>query len=158
MKQQTSKLPFLWLALTLVLLAAALSPLPAGRLQNDESAAAVIVQGRDLTTVKNLVQQVGGEVTHDLGIINAVGARLTPTQQAQLAQAAGISRLYTNYDLNVATPGGGGGGDGSGGGGGGGGSPTITEDAQVVLSGAEALHAAGLTGQGVTVAVIDTGT
>ena len=35
---------------------------------------AVIVQGQDLNTIKAAVQAVGGEVTHELGIINAVGA------------------------------------------------------------------------------------
>ena len=35
-------------------------------------------------SVKELVLQVGGKVTHELRIINAVGARLTAAQQAEL--------------------------------------------------------------------------
>ena len=36
-----------------------------------------IVQGQDLSTIKAAVEAVGGEITHELGIINAVGARLS---------------------------------------------------------------------------------
>jgi hypothetical protein len=49
-----------------------------------ETATAVIVQGTDLASVAAAVRAVGGEITHELGIIDAVGARLTPSQIAQL--------------------------------------------------------------------------
>ena len=49
-----------------------------------EREAAVIVQGADLASVAAAVRAVGGEITHELGIIDAVGARLTPSQIAQL--------------------------------------------------------------------------
>ncbi len=51
----------------------------------DESPAAMLVQGSDLDAVIAAVCAVGGEITHELGIIDAVGARLTPDQVRKLA-------------------------------------------------------------------------
>ena len=44
----------------------------------------VIVQGQDTKLVGELVRQVGGRVTHDFGIINAVAADLTARQIAEV--------------------------------------------------------------------------
>jgi hypothetical protein len=44
----------------------------------------VIVQGPDLARAKAAVLDVGGEVTHELAIIGAVGARLTPEQRDEI--------------------------------------------------------------------------
>ncbi len=62
--------------------------------------ARVIVQGGDATTVAKAVRQVGGEVTHELGIINAVGARLTADQRRALEDDA--FRVMADRDLSVA--------------------------------------------------------
>ncbi len=43
-----------------------------------------IIQGQDLTSVQAAVQAAGGEITHELGIINAVGATLEARQVDQL--------------------------------------------------------------------------
>ncbi len=45
-----------------------------------EPQTAVLVQGSNLDAVVAAVCAVGGEITHELGIINAVGARLTLAQ------------------------------------------------------------------------------
>ncbi|MEW5987136.1 MAG: DNRLRE domain-containing protein, partial [Chloroflexota bacterium] len=102
MKKQSLKLSFLWLALTLVLLAAALSPRPAGRLQADQPATSFIVQGRDLTTVANRVRGVGGTITHELGLINAVGAQLSADQQARLARDPRVSYIFPDRQVMMA--------------------------------------------------------
>ncbi len=64
----------------------------------------VIVQARDSATAAAQVQDTGGTVTHMLGIINAVGALLTPMQLAQLNGTAGL-RVYNNHTLQVAVEG-----------------------------------------------------
>ncbi|MDA1092544.1 MAG: hypothetical protein O3A25_04640 [Acidobacteria bacterium] len=43
-----------------------------------------IVQGSNTATVAEAVAAAGGEVTHELTIIKAVGARLTPAQRRRL--------------------------------------------------------------------------
>ncbi len=42
------------------------------------------------------VEKVGGEVTHELGIINAVVADLSPSQIDELRRLPVVSRLYPN--------------------------------------------------------------
>ncbi len=44
----------------------------------------LIVQAEVAGAASSAVKAVGGEITHELGIINAVGARLTATQAAEL--------------------------------------------------------------------------
>ena len=63
----------------------------------------VIVQGADLAIVKSAVEAVGGEITHELGIIRAVGARLTAEQQQALADIKGVSRLYENHGVSTSS-------------------------------------------------------
>ncbi len=78
-----------------------------------ESAASFIVQGSDVERVVRLVESVGGKVTHELGIIDAVGATLTPSQAGALETLSGIRRVYGNHFAAVAgkpAKGGGGGG------------------------------------------------
>ena len=63
---------------------------PARRTDSDPNGGVVrslIVQGRDLATVAEAVRGVGGEITHELGIIDAVAARLTRAQRARLADS-----------------------------------------------------------------------
>ena len=63
---------------------------------------AYIVQADDLATAKTAVAAVGGTVTHELGIINAVGAQLTPIQKHKLANESSI-KLFDNSAVDVAT-------------------------------------------------------
>jgi serine protease AprX len=111
-----------------------------------------IVQGTDLATVSAAVQAVGGKVTHKLGIIDAVAAELTAAERAALAKNRAVRRIAANYALNSAAKGG---------------KPSkhtpndepVTEgDAQyTALVDADRLQQEGVTGRGVTVAVLDTG-
>ncbi len=74
----------------LLLLACALGAAP----KETGPPVAVIVQGRDLDAAAEAVRSAGGEITHELGIIDAVGARLTGEQRARVAQATGLGVLY----------------------------------------------------------------
>ena len=71
--------------------------------QTSESAVAVLVQGSDLAAVADAVRAVGGEVTHELGIINAVGARLTPTQRRRLEATDETLRIRSDRTATVST-------------------------------------------------------
>ena len=120
------------LALIVVLMIAACAPEPgAERLE-------VIVQGNDVAQVATLVNQVGGDTTHQLSIIDAVGAQLTAAQLAELKRIPGIIKIYENSQVQVA------------------GAPQ-PDTIYPTLVGADKLHATGITGQNVTVAVLDTG-
>ncbi len=60
-----------------------------------------IVQADDLETARSAVADAGGTVTHELGIIRAVGATLTSDQLEAVRSADGINRVYE--DREVAT-------------------------------------------------------
>ncbi len=47
----------------------------------EPAAISYIVQGADTATMANAVNDVGGELTHELGIIDAIGAKLTSLQK-----------------------------------------------------------------------------
>ena len=61
----------------------------------EEPALSYIVQGQGRAAAERVLA-AGGEITHDLGLIHAVGARLTPTQVARLEQDAADVRIYPN--------------------------------------------------------------
>lgn len=104
--------------------------------------ASVLVQASSLAQARAAVEAVGGTITHELGVIHGVAADLTPAQAVALAHRRGL-RLYGNRGVEVATWGT---GDGSN-----------RETYYPTLVGADRLHAAGVDGRGVTVAIIDTG-
>ena len=85
----------------LVACALAMSGLLASASRGDVTS--VIVQGRDMATAAAAVRAGGGVVTHELGVIDAVGARVSPGQLEGLRLAAGIRRVYG--DAPVATAG-----------------------------------------------------
>jgi hypothetical protein len=60
-----------------------------------------IIQGQDMESVTQAVLRVGGEITHELGIINAVGAELTAEQKSALEASSGVNRIY---DTEVRRP------------------------------------------------------
>ena len=62
----------------------------------------VLVQGATLMSVETAVRAVGGEVTHELGIINAVGARLTQAQIRQLEARDKTLRVQADRSTNVS--------------------------------------------------------
>jgi serine protease AprX len=120
----------------------------------------VIVQGTNLTAVAAAVRTAGGEITHELGLIGAVAAKLTEAQRQALRSSPGIGRIYENGTVtSAAKPA----------------KPVVDsttlvgtdpstlgstmpdETGHSTLVGADRLHAAGITGAGVTLAVLDSG-
>ena len=119
----------------LVLLSLVLTPLgavaPAGPM------AEVIVQAQDAASAAALVQSVGGTVTHELDIIDAVGAQLSPAQLDMLrGQGQGL-RIYPNGQVHAAQ------GSGT--------SSSTPDTAFPRLVDAPILWGQGITGQGVAV-------
>ncbi|MGB5831456.1 MAG: S8 family serine peptidase, partial [Thiohalocapsa sp.] len=116
------------------------------RPQATEATRSVIVQGPDLAKLRAAVHDVGGTITHELGVIRALAVSLTPEQQDSLALQPGVGRMFENRavandkkkDDEV---------DGIDG----------PETSHVRLVGADWLHDRGITGAGVTIAVLDTG-
>ena len=89
------------LLLGLMLPLAGSAMLPSGAATGTKSLI-VIVQASDVATAAVLVRSAGGTVTYELGIIDAVGARMTPAQvQAVVAQGA---RVYGNRTIQLRPP------------------------------------------------------
>ena len=104
----------------------------------EEPTTSVIVQGKDLADVRAAVESAGGEITHELGVIRSVGAVLTESQLEGLEETPGL-RIHENRSVEVA------------------GKPGVVSYFPQVI-GADLLHLEGVTGRGVTIAVLDTGT
>ncbi len=137
------------LPLLLLLFAAASGPLAA------EAPESVIVQAASTAEAAALVRAAGGTVTHELGVIRSVAAELTAGQRAGLDRTAGIRRIWDNATAELTgKPDK---GDKGGGGGGGGGTSQVIETFYSSHLGADLLHAAGIDGTGVTIAVLDSG-
>ena len=100
----------------------------------------VIVQAGSLSAAAAAVRATGGEVTHELGIIDAVGAQLTREQAARLAAACAGCRVHEDRVARLTGP-----------------PITIPDSDFPALVGADRLHDAGLRGSGVTIAVVDSG-
>ncbi len=100
-------------------------------------AQSVIVQAIDSARAASAVRSVGGQVTHELPIIDAVGARMTAAQLEMLQRLPGIRRVYADREVKTA------------------GKAYSTFYPTLVR--ADRLHAEGIMGTGVTVAVVDTG-
>lgn len=115
-----------------------------------------LVQARSFTEARARVLEVGGDVIRELRIIEAVGAQLTDAEAAELKRSSAI-RLMLNgsvstagarlkniqtstADVSAEAP-----------------VDTVPEAAFTDLVNAAAVHEAGITGEGVTVAVLDTG-
>lgn len=64
----------------------------------------IMLQGDSASEMRGLVEQHGGIVTHDLPIINAVGADVTAGQLQQIREAPGISRLIDDLSVDVSEP------------------------------------------------------
>ena len=103
----------------------------------------VIVKGSNVAELVRAVESVGGTVTHELGIISAVGADLTAGQLEMLQENHHISQTFTGGYVTTA-----------GGNAGGAPGPYVNYPS---LVGADQLHAEGITGESVTVAIVDSG-
>ena len=98
----------------------------------------VIVQAASLEEATAAVEAVGGEVTHELGIINAVAATLDADQQDRVAANPDITRVHADLDTTVA------------------GTPQPHTFYPSLVE-ADRLHDEGITGASVSVAVLDSG-
>ncbi len=102
------------------------------------AATSYIVQGPSLAVALAAVKNAGGRITHELGIVNAVAATLTPAQAVAL-RADHRLVLTPNGSATVA------------------GTKAPVQPYVVEHTQANLLHASGITGRGVTVAFLDTG-
>jgi serine protease AprX len=98
-----------------------------------------IVQGQDVNRVVQLVERYGGTVTSRLDIIHGVGAMLSAPAAASLRSEAAITAITDNATVRAT----------------GNGNAPATDYADLV--GADVVWDQGVTGSGVTVAVLDTG-
>ncbi len=67
----------------------------------DEAVSAYIVKGTSAERMAELVVEVGGKVTHELGIIRAVGAELTEAQRDALAEHPEVARIWHDREAEV---------------------------------------------------------
>ncbi|HEX6384121.1 MAG TPA: S8 family peptidase [Anaerolineae bacterium] len=104
-----------------------------------------IVQGRDIEQVVQLVQKYNGTVTSRLSIIGGVGAILPVNQVSRLQAEPDITNVMPNAEVRLASETA---GNIQGG--------RATADYSEVVD-ANDVWAQGVTGKGVTVAVLDTG-
>jgi serine protease AprX len=100
------------------------------------TSARYIVQADSLEIARQAVEALGADITHELGIINAVGVTLSPEQFGELSKD---SRLRIEEDRKAGV------------------SSSAPSTFYPMLSGAADLHDQGITGHGVTVAVVDSG-
>jgi len=97
-----NKTPINRLFSLILLLSLVLSPWMIGSNPVDSAQAQeYIVQARDMGSAAAVVKNIRGVVTHELSIINAVGAKLTASQYARLSNMAGV-KVYQNSQLEIA--------------------------------------------------------
>ena len=124
-----------------------------------ESTDTWIVMGRDVDQVTRAVEATGGAVTHRLAIIQAVAADLTAGQLESLAEHDAVRKVWRDHEVAMAS------------------APKPAFDLHEIVppasqslakgnntythypaqTGAGILHGFGIDGDGVTVAVVDTG-
>lgn len=113
------------------------------KIAGDVRKTAYIVQGMAIDAMVETVTEAGGEISHRLPIINAIGAVLTHAQYLALTQSTDLT-FSENHTVKSHSKG-----------------HTLPEYATdtfvVQQTGASKLHQYGVTGQGVTVAIIDSG-
>ena len=112
-------------------------PAEAKSVATAQASGVFIVQAACTREAARAVRAVGGRVMHELPIINGVSANLSTSQAAQLRMRAGFE-LFA--DAPVATQGG----------------PIVDQYARIQI-GADLLGAQGFYGNGVTVAILDSG-
>ncbi|HLE55868.1 MAG TPA: S8 family serine peptidase, partial [Rhodothermia bacterium] len=122
----------------------------------NESTTEVIVQAKSVEEAERIVQRVGGTVTGQLSIIEAVAAELTAGHIRQIQTTYPSARVYSDSPVSLSF------------------SPgdrgqsrderdkrdcdeRRPESNYPTLIGADRLHEDGITGEGVTIAVVDTG-
>ena len=139
MKIQNSITRYSGLILVLILLVSftAVAPAPQSEMGS------FIVRGTDLDAVANLITNYGGQVTSELNVINSLGAILPVRAVSKLRAEPEISAISSNASVEMTDNG----KDSN---------PAPASD-YPDLVGADLVWDAGVTGEGVTVAVVDTG-
>ena len=102
--------------------------------------APVIIQAKSLTKAAGVVAAAGGAVSRELAIIDAVSATLTPSQVGEIAGRCPECRIYSDRATVLM-----------------GSSVPDPDPGFPTLISANILHMNGVTGKGVTVAVVDSG-
>ena len=131
--------------LALAMAALVLAALPGGAMASAAASSAarasVIVRAGDAGAARAAVEAVGGKVTQDLSIVNGVAAEVPVAALSALSQAGVDVSADESVQVQAATP-----------------SPLHAATAAYPkVVGADDLWAEGIDGEGVTVAVIDTG-
>ena len=78
--------------------------LPAHAENPDDASLMIMLQGTDVTELRQLVEGVGGTVTHDLPIIQALGAAVTAAQLDQIRSSPLILRLIDDLSMDMSEP------------------------------------------------------
>lgn len=63
----------------------------------------LIVQGTNRASVAAAVEAVGGQITNELGVINAFGVRLPESQREALDTQPAVEKVYVNQHLGITT-------------------------------------------------------
>lgn len=126
----------------LILVLTLLFPLTSANSAHKTQQDSYIVQGVDTEAAASLVSAHGGQVTSRLEVIKAVGAMLSTDMVADLLDEPEIHSILPNSTVRLA-----GSGDDD---------PAPASDYPDLI-GADMVWQAGVTGEGVTVAVVDTG-
>jgi serine protease AprX len=100
-----------------------------------------IVQGQELDLIADLVAKYNGRITSELPIISGVGAVLPTRAVEQLAAEPGITAITANYSVRMADDD----------------YPSVVDTDYPEVVGADFAWQGNINGQGVTVAVVDTG-
>ncbi len=103
-----------------------------------------IIQGYSLAKARSAVESTGAEITQVLTIIKAVAARLTINQYDQLSHHSSIRRIYPDLELIASS----------------GSYVKQGKNRDTFYPGevqADHLHLEGITGDGITIAVVDSG-
>jgi serine protease AprX len=137
-----------WVAVMAVLTLVVMGPIPAARVNTPTGPmTSVIVRGLPGADalVATDVEAVGGQVTQQLGLIDAVVARVPANMVQVLAQSRGVVRVTRNSSVHLLSS-----------------TYDPTGDAGSLYNtaqstGAQAMWRAGFTGKGVDVALIDSG-
>ncbi len=140
-----------------VLLALAFIIPSASKASNVVAYRSYIVQGTDAGQVARLVEAAGGKITSRLDVVNGVGALISPQVASDLAAQPGISSVFPNAIMKVE-----GRLDEAGKGEGGTKDKKGSRDGQEETGfteaiGTKAVWSQGILGNGVTVAVMDSG-
>ena len=68
----------------------------------EQTRKSIILQAEQGVDAADLARAVGGEVTHELGIINAVAVELSDRQMTRLQRRDRVRRIWDNRGVNHA--------------------------------------------------------